>query len=186
MKKIKLKKVCISIFIIMAIVNVINVYRSNIYANTINDIENNVDEESENYPIYYSKDNKSSDEKTGKNVTDVNKLGNLDIIDNEVYVNTPTQEKIESGEEIKGDHRYEKFNTALSKIFGVLIVTLQVASMAGIIFAGVRYMFASADSRADLKKGLIHLAIGMIIVFGASSVVGFVTGTFNELFSNLM
>lgn len=186
MKRIKLKKICISILIIMAIVNVINVYRNNIYANTVNEVENNIDEESGNCPIYYSKNNKSSDEKTGKNVTDVNKLGNLDIIDNEVYVNTPTQEKIESGEEIKGDHRYEKFNTALRKIFGVLIVTLQVASMAGIIFAGVRYMFASADSKADLKKGLIHLAIGMVIVFGASSVVGFVTGAFDDIFRNLM
>ena len=65
----------------------------------------------------------------------------------EVNINTPTQEKVESG-----DARYAKFSTALSKIFGVLIVTLQVVSMAGIIFAGVRYMFASADSKADLKK----------------------------------
>lgn len=189
MKRIKLKKFCISIFIIMAIVNVINVYHNNIYANTINDVENNVDEESENYPIYYSKDDKNSEEKTGKNVTDVNKLGSLDTKDNvidKVNLGTPTQEKVESGGTIENPTRYQNFNKALSKIFGVLIVTLQVASMAGIIFAGVRYMFASADSRADLKKGLIHLAIGMIIVFGASSVVGFVTGAFDEIFSNLM
>lgn len=185
MKRIKLKKICISILIIMAIVNVINVYRNNIYANTVNEVENNIDEESGNCHIYYSKNNKSSDEKTGKNVKNVDKLGELNKI-SEVDINTPTQEKIESGEEIKGDHRYEKFNTALSKIFGVLIVTLQVASMAGIIFAGVRYMFASADSKADLKKGLIHLAIGMIIVFGASSVVGFVTRAFDDVFNNLM
>lgn len=172
MNKTKLKKICISIFIIMAIVNVINIYSNNIYANTVNEVENNIDEESGNCPIYYSKNNKSSDEKTGKNVKDVDKLGEF---------NTPTQEKVESG-----DARYAKFSTALSKIFGVLIVTLQVVSMAGIIFAGVRYMFASADSKADLKKGLIHLAIGMVIVFGASSVVGFVTGAFDDIFSNLM
>lgn len=177
MNKTKLKKICISIFIIMAIVNVINIYSNNIYANTVNEVENNIDEESGNCPIYYSKNNKSSDEKTGKNVKDVDILGEL----NKISDNTPTQEKVESG-----DARYAKFSTALSKIFGVLIVTLQVVSMAGIIFAGVRYMFASADSKADLKKGLIHLAIGMVIVFGASSVVGFVTGAFDDIFSNLM
>lgn len=190
MNKTKLKKICISIFIIMAIVNVINIYGNNIYANTVSEVENNIDEESGNCPIYYSKKDKSSDKKTGKNVNDVNvkKLGGLSNV-GEVDTFTPTQEVIESGRESLDDdglYRYKKFNNALSKIFGVLIVTLQVASMAGIIFAGVRYMFASADSKADLKKGLIHLAIGMVIVFGASSVVGFVTGAFDDIFRNLM
>ena len=64
MKKIKLKKICISIFIVIAIVNVINIYGNNIYANTVSEVENNIDEESGNCPIYYSKKNKSSDEKT--------------------------------------------------------------------------------------------------------------------------
>ena len=190
MKKIKLKKICISIFIVVSIVNVINIYGNNIYANTVSEVKNNIDEESGNCPIYYSKKNKSSDKKTGKNVNDVNvkKLGGLSNV-GDVDTFTPTQEVIESGRESLDDdglYRYKNFNNALSKIFGVLIVTLQVASMAGIIFAGVRYMFASADSKADLKKGLIHLAIGMVIVFGASSVVGFVTGTFDDIFRNLM
>lgn len=190
MKKIKLKKICISIFIVIAIVNVINIYGNNIYANTVSKVKSNIDEESGNCPIYYSKKNKSSDKKTGKNVNDVNvkKLGGLSNV-GDVDTFTPTQEVIESGRESLDDdglYRYKNFNNALSKIFGVLIVTLQVASMAGIIFAGVRYMFASADSKADLKKGLIHLAIGMVIVFGASSVVGFVTGTFDDIFRNLM
>lgn len=184
MKKIKLKKICISIFIVVAIVNVINIYGNDIYANTVSEVENNIDEESGNCPIYYSKKNKSSDEKTGKNVNDVKKLGEWSNV-GEVDTFTPTQEVIESGRESLDDpdlFRYKNFNNALSKIFGVLIVILQVASMAGIIFAGVRYMFASADSKADLKKGLIHLAIGMVIVFGASSVVGFVTGAFDDIF----
>ena len=190
MKKIKLKKICISIFIVVAIVNVINIYGNNIYANTVSEVENNIDEESGNCPIYYSKKNKSSDKKTGKNVNDVNvkKLGEWSNV-GEVDTFTPTQEVIESGRESLDDdglYRYKNFNNALSKIFGVLIVTLQVASMAGIIFAGVRYMFASADSKADLKKGLIHLAIGMVIVFGASSVVGFVTGAFDDICCNLI
>lgn len=75
---------------------------------------------------------------------------------------------------------------SINKVWGVILTILQVAAIAAVVFAGVRYMFASADSKADLKKGLIHLAIGMVIVFGASSVVGFVTGTFDDIFRNLM
>ena len=86
------------------------------------------------------------------------------------------------------DHkkRYTKFNNALYKVWGVILVVLQVASIAGVIFAGVRYMFASADAKADLKKSMIHLVIGMIIVFGASTVVGFIIGTFKEMASPLI
>ena len=68
MKKIKLKKICISIFIVVAIVNVINIYGNNIYANTVSEVENNIDEESGNCPIYYSKKNKNSHEKKEKNI----------------------------------------------------------------------------------------------------------------------
>ena len=75
---------------------------------------------------------------------------------------------------------------SISNVWGIILTVLQVAAIAAVVFAGVRYMFASADSKADLKKGLIHLAIGMVIVFGASSVVGFVTGAFDDIFSNLM
>ena len=85
-----------------------------------------------------------------------------------------------------GDARYTNFNNALYKIWGVILVVLQVAAVAGVIFAGVRYMFASADSKADMKKSMIHLVIGMLIVFGATTVVGFVTGTFKEMFSTLL
>ena len=71
---------------------------------------------------------------------------------------------------------------SIGAVWGIILTVLQVAAIAAVVFAGVRYMFASADSKADLKKGLIHLAIGMVIVFGASSVVGFVTGAFDDIF----
>lgn len=69
----------------------------------------------------------------------------------------------------------------ISRVFGILIVVLQVAAVSGVIFAGVRYMYASADQKADLKKSLIHLVIGMAIVFAASTVVGIVTGIFQDI-----
>lgn len=71
--------------------------------------------------------------------------------------------------------------TPIERTWGIILVVLQVASVSGVIFAGVRYMFASADQKADLKKSLLHLAIGMVIVFGASTVVKIVTDVFDDV-----
>ena len=75
----------------------------------------------------------------------------------------------------------ENVKRPIKRVWSSLILVLQAASVAGIIFAGVRYMFASAEIKADIKASMIHLVIGMVIVFAASSVVGVVTGTFNNL-----
>lgn len=69
----------------------------------------------------------------------------------------------------------------VNRVWGVILTVLQVAAIAAVIFAGVRYMFASADSKADIKKQMIWLAVGAILVFGASTVIGFLTGTFNAI-----
>lgn len=120
-----------------------------------------------------------SDKKTGKNVSDADELGENALGTgalNEINKNFSNGSR--SG-------RYSKFNSAKSKIWGVLLTVLQVASIAGVIFAGVRYMFASSDSKADMKKSMIYLIIGMVIVFSASTVVGITTRTFNDIVSPL-
>lgn len=71
--------------------------------------------------------------------------------------------------------------STISRVWGVILTVLQVAAIAAVVFAGVRYMFASADSKADIKKQMIWLVIGAILVFGASTVIGFLTGTFNAM-----
>ncbi len=69
----------------------------------------------------------------------------------------------------------------VNRVWGVILTILQVAAIAAVVFAGVRYMFASADSKADIKKQMIWLVVGAILVFGASTVIGFLTGTFNAM-----
>lgn len=69
----------------------------------------------------------------------------------------------------------------VNKVWGVILTVLQVCAIAAVVFAGVRYMFASADSKADIKKQMIWLVIGAVLVFGASTVIGFLTGTFEDL-----
>lgn len=51
---------------------------------------------------------------------------------------------------------------------------IQVLAVAAIVFAGLRYMFASADGKADIKKETVILMIGAVFVFGAVHIAGFV------------
>ncbi len=60
---------------------------------------------------------------------------------------------------------------AVNNIWGTVLTILRVLAVAAIVFAGVKYMFASAEGKADLKSGMIGLVVGAILVFGASIVV---------------
>ena len=67
------------------------------------------------------------------------------------------------------------------KVWGTVLTIAQILAFAAIVVAGVRYMFASADARADIKKGLIYLLIGAILVFAASTVVKIVVSSAKEI-----
>ena len=62
-------------------------------------------------------------------------------------------------------------NTAASNLWGVVLTIVRILAFAAIIFAGVRYMFASADQKADIKKGMIFLALGAALVFASSTII---------------
>lgn len=62
-------------------------------------------------------------------------------------------------------------DTAVQKIWGTVLTVLQVLAVAALVFAGVKYMFASAEGKADIKNGMVGLVIGAILVFGASAVI---------------
>lgn len=63
----------------------------------------------------------------------------------------------------------------IENVWGVVKTILQVAAIGALIFSGVRYMFASADQKADIKKSLGILAVGALIVFGSTIVVDIIT-----------
>lgn len=67
-----------------------------------------------------------------------------------------------------------QFETPIGKIWNTFVYIVQIAAIACIVIAGIRYMFASANEKADLKKSLIPLLIGAILVYAASSVAKFV------------
>lgn len=65
-------------------------------------------------------------------------------------------------------------NDAVSKIWSTVLTVLQILAIAAIVYAGVKYMFAAAEDKAEIKQGLIGLAVGAILVFGASTIVQFI------------
>ncbi len=71
---------------------------------------------------------------------------------------------------------------SINKVWGMILTILQVAAIAAVVFAGVRYMFASADQKADIKKSMLTLAVGAILVFGASTVIGILTGVLKDVY----
>lgn len=63
---------------------------------------------------------------------------------------------------------------AASSVWSTVLTILQICAVAAIVFAGVKYMFSSADGKAEIKNGMIGLVIGAILVFAASTVVQFI------------
>ena len=50
-------------------------------------------------------------------------------------------------------------------VWSTAAAVIQILAIAAIVFSGLRYMFASADTKADIKKQLIILVIGAVLVF---------------------
>lgn len=56
-------------------------------------------------------------------------------------------------------------------VWATVVFVVQILAVGCIVFAGLRYMFASADQKADIKQGLIYLTIGAVLVFGATLII---------------
>lgn len=61
-------------------------------------------------------------------------------------------------------------NTA-NNIWATVASIVQILAVAAVVIAGVRYMFASADAKADIKKQTVILIIGAVLVFGATAIL---------------
>ena len=68
-------------------------------------------------------------------------------------------------------------NRVVGNVWSTGVTIVQVVSLGLVVFSGIRYMFASADKKADIKRGLSYLAIGAMFVFSASTIARFVVNT---------
>lgn len=79
--------------------------------------------------------------------------------------------------------KIEKLSTGAEKIWGSVLTIMQFVAFGAIVYSGIKYMFASAEAKADIKKSLGILALGAIIVFAASTVVKFLVGAAGQVIS---
>lgn len=69
----------------------------------------------------------------------------------------------------------------LSRIGSTILIILQVAAVAGVVFTGVKYMYAASNDKAKIKETLIWLIIGTVFVFAAPRVIEFVSSIGNNI-----
>lgn len=79
-----------------------------------------------------------------------------------------------------GREKYEGIKEVVNKVANTLILILQVCTVAGIIFTGIRYMYAGIDAKSQIKKTLPYLITGIIIIFAGPTVIGFIVNVFKE------
>lgn len=75
----------------------------------------------------------------------------------------------------------DDLKVALGGTWATISVIIQICAVGCVVFAGIRYMFVSADKRADIKNGMKNLAIGGVLVFVTIPVIKFVATTAREL-----
>jgi len=83
-----------------------------------------------------------------------------------------------------GTNSVGSVSSAANKVWGTTTLILQMLAVAAIVIAGVRYMFAAPDAKADIKKQTIGLVVGAILVFAASGIVSFLVNVTNDITNN--
>ena len=94
----------------------------------------------------------------------------------------PTDEVIEgdfpdsSGVTINSD-----ISQIIGRVWSTFEIVVQIIALSCIVFTGVRYMFSSADKKADIKNTTVFLISGSILVFAAVPLINFIIRIIDSL-----
>ena len=88
---------------------------------------------------------------------------------NTIFASSPVSPELPDS--ITGGTASGTVTKTASSIWNTVLILFQILAIAAIIIAGIRYMFASADSKADIKKQLVPLVVGAVLVFGATTII---------------
>lgn len=76
--------------------------------------------------------------------------------------------------------RDNPFSTLGGTILGFIQWFGYIFAVGMLLYIGIKYMMSSANEKADLKKGSINYVIGAVLVFGASTLVGWIGQAVNS------
>ncbi len=65
----------------------------------------------------------------------------------------------------------ETISSAAGKIMGIIKNVAIVIAVIALMIIGIKYMMGSVEEKAEYKKTLIPLAIGIVVVAGAATIV---------------
>lgn len=65
------------------------------------------------------------------------------------------------------------------EVWATARVLVQIASVACVVIAGLRYMWVGPDKKADIKKGITNIVIGAVLIFCTVTIIDFVVSFFN-------
>ena len=71
--------------------------------------------------------------------------------------------------------------SAAGRVWFIVRLVLQYLAVGIIIYSGIRYMVASAEQKADIKKSLGHLSIGAAITFASITIIDVIIAIAKEL-----
>lgn len=81
---------------------------------------------------------------------------------------------------ISGSDKISGITNLAGSIWNTVSTIVQILAIAAIVIAGVRYMFASADTKADIKGQTVILVVGAILVFAAVPLAKFIASIAND------
>ena len=74
------------------------------------------------------------------------------------------------------------YKNLVGRVFSSIVFILNIATIAAIIYVGVRYIFSGASGKADLKARSPYFFIGIIMAFCSVSFLTFVSNVINDMF----
>lgn len=74
------------------------------------------------------------------------------------------------------------YNDIFGSIWTTVTIIVQILAIAGIIAIGLKYMFSTANTKADIKKDLLPMAIGLIVIYSSTELIPFIVRISEQLF----
>lgn len=71
---------------------------------------------------------------------------------------------------------------AINKVLGVVSILIVSAAIIIIMIKGVSFMQAAPEGKAEIKKEMINIVIGGILIFGINGVVGVIINIASKMF----
>mgnify|MGYP004671962935 FL=1 len=94
----------------------------------------------------------------------------FNVVGSVYAVDEPLQPSIED----TGGEKIDAVTISAGRIYKTIAIVVQVAAVIGIIIVGLKYMYSGSDQKSEIKKSMIYIIIGCVLVFSAGTVISII------------